>query len=194
MLRMSDKISNRAVVSTAAVLLFAGVASGISGCTSAMEEKAMVEMPALSPELEALRASVEKYKDPILAVHDGYHSTVACITGANGSMGVHLVNEGLIGQELDPMRPAVLVYEPVGDKLELVGVEWISPASPESEKPQLFGQDFHGPMDGHEPLMPKEVRHYDLHAWIFKANPAGVFENWNADVTCDAEPAYTILM
>ncbi len=152
------------------------------------------DMPALSPELEAVRASVEKYKDPILAVRDGYQSTIACLTSANGSMGVHLVNGELVGQEPDPMRPAVLVYEPVGDKLELVGVEWLTSASPESERPHLFGRDFHGPMDGHEPLMPKKVRHYDLHVWIFKANPAGVFENWNADVSCDGEPGYTILM
>lgn len=154
------------------------------------------EMPALSPELEAVRASVEKYKDPILAVHDGYHSTVACIASAkgNGAMGVHFINEQLIGQEPDPMRPVGLMYEPVGGKLELVGVEWLRPAPPDSEKPQLFGQDFHGPMDGHEPVMPAKVRHYDLHAWIFKANPAGVFENWNADVTCDAESGYPILM
>jgi hypothetical protein len=152
------------------------------------------EMPALSPELEAVRASTEKYADPILAVRDGYLSTVACVGSASGAMGVHFVNEGLIGQELDPLRPAVLVYEPVGDKLELVGVEWLAPGPPESEKPQLFGREISGPMDGHEPLMPEEVRHYDLHAWIFKANPAGVFENWNAEVTCDAEPGYTIVM
>ncbi|MEE8453241.1 MAG: hypothetical protein V3R90_00505 [Limibaculum sp.] len=152
------------------------------------------EMPALSPELEAVRASVEKYKDPIVAVRDGYHSTVACIEGANGAMGVHLINGQFIVPEPDPMRPAVLVYEPVGGKLELVGVEWLAPAPPESEKPHMFGREMHGPMDGHEPLMPKEVRHYDLHAWIFKANPAGVFESWNADVTCDAEPGYTIMM
>ncbi len=171
---------------------FAPVACAVLATSISLADAA--DMPALSPELEAVRASVEKYKDPILAVHDGYHSTVACLTSANGSMGVHLVNGELVGQEPDPMRPAVLVYEPVGDKLELVGVEWLTPAPPESEKPQLFGRDFHGPMDGHVPLMPTEVRHYDLHAWIFKANPAGVFENWNADVTCDAEPGYTILM
>ena len=148
----------------------------------------------MPPELEALRASVEKYKDPILAVHDGYHSTVACIASAKGSgaMGIHFINERLIGQEPDPMRPVGLMYEPVDGKLELVGVEWLSPAPPDSEKPSLFGRDFHGPMDGHEPLMPKHVRHYDLHVWLFKENPAGAFENWNANVTCDAKSGYNI--
>jgi hypothetical protein len=42
---MMIEIRRRAVVSAAAVLLFAGVASGISGCTSAMDEKAMEENP-----------------------------------------------------------------------------------------------------------------------------------------------------
>jgi hypothetical protein len=26
--------------------------------------------------------------------------------------------------------------------------------------------------------------HYDLHAWIWQANPAGVFEMWNPKVDC----------
>jgi hypothetical protein len=25
---------------------------------------------------------------------------------------------------------------------------------------------------------------YVLHAWIFKNNPAGIFEDWNPNVTC----------
>jgi hypothetical protein len=25
---------------------------------------------------------------------------------------------------------------------------------------------------------------YVLHAWIFMNNPAGIFEDWNPDVTC----------
>jgi hypothetical protein len=36
-------------------------------------------------------------------------------------------------------------------------------------------------MEGHEPGMPV---HYDLHAWIFKHNPAGVFAQYNPRVTC----------
>jgi hypothetical protein len=27
-------------------------------------------------------------------------------------------------------------------------------------------------MEGHEPLMPRELHHYDLHVWLFKENPA----------------------
>ncbi len=45
MLRMINEIRRRAVVSAVGVLLFAGMASTINGCTSAMEEKAMEENP-----------------------------------------------------------------------------------------------------------------------------------------------------
>lgn len=151
-------------------------------------------MPEVPPDLEEVRANVEKYKDPIVAVRDGYQSTIACVSSAKGAMGVHLVNGQLVGQEPDPMRPSVLVYEPVDGKLELVGVEWLSPAESESEKPNLFGQDFHGPMEGHEPLMPKDFAHFDLHVWLFKENPNGTFASWNPNVTCDGEPEYTIVM
>ena len=61
----------------------------------------------LSPELQAARAALAKYSDPIVAVKDGYFSTVACIDfpkGATdgsivyppGAMGVHFLNLSLI--------------------------------------------------------------------------------------------------
>ncbi|HEY1386644.1 MAG TPA: hypothetical protein VGF43_23670, partial [Dongiaceae bacterium] len=49
----------------------------------------------------------------------------------------------------------------------------------------LFGQPFMGPMEGHEPLIPKEFVHYDLHAWLFKDNPLGMFSPTNPDVSCE---------
>jgi hypothetical protein len=36
----------------------------------------------------------------------------------------------------------------------------------------------------HEPGMPV---HYDLHAWIWKRNPAGTFAMWNPRVECPRE-------
>jgi hypothetical protein len=37
---------------------------------------------------------------------------------------------------------------------------------------RAFGQDFEGPRDGHEEGQPI---HYDLHTWLFKDNPSGMF-------------------
>lgn len=42
-------------------------------------------------------------------------------------------------------------------------------------------QAFDRPMLGHEPGQPI---HYDLHAWAWKANPAGTFAQWNPRVSC----------
>jgi hypothetical protein len=45
----------------------------------------------------------------------------------------------------------------------------------------LFGRPFDGPMLGHEPGMPP---HYDLHVWVWQANPEGIFAPFNPNVTC----------
>jgi hypothetical protein len=40
---------------------------------------------------------------------------------------------------------------------------------------------FDGPMLGHNPKMPI---HYDLHVWVYRDNPAGMFAMWNPLVRC----------
>ena len=152
--------------------------------------------PLLPPELEKIRSALDKYQDPIMAVHDGYFSTVGCVAYPSaggpgqvpypaGGMGVHFLNPALLGPEVDPFRPQVLVYEPVGDQLRLVAAEWFVPLTTGvKERPQLFSQPFDGPMEGHHPLMPSALHHYDLHVWLWKSNPAGVFSATNPDMKC----------
>jgi hypothetical protein len=150
---------------------------------------------AMTPELHKLRAALDKYQNPIVAVHDGYFSTVGCVEYPKagtagqvpypaGGMGVHFFNVMLMGK-LDPLNPQVLVYEPVGGKLRLVAAEYFVPLSPDvKERPQLFGHPFDGPMEGHHPLMPQWLNHYDLHVWLWKTNPAGLFSPTNPTVKC----------
>ena len=146
-------------------------------------------------QIEALRKSLDKYQDYKVAVRDLYLSTVGCVHYSGekvdgymeypkGAMGVHFVNVTIAGPP-DPMKPNVLIYEPVGKDLKLVAVEWLVPLTPDTkERPSLFGEPFMGPMEGHEPLIPKEYVHYDLHMWLFKPNPLGLFAPTNADVNC----------
>jgi hypothetical protein len=141
--------------------------------------------PELSGELKAVRAAREKYQDPVVAVHDGYLSTLACVEYSSGGMGVHFINMGTISPMPDPSTPQVVIYEPEGDRLRLVAAEWFIPlATGVEEHPQIFGQPFNGPMEGHQPLMPKELHHYDLHVWLWKHNPAGTFAGTNPDIRC----------
>ena len=160
----------------------------------------------LSPELMSARDALAKYADPLVAVRDGFFSTLACIDfphGAKdgpveyppGAMGVHFLNTANIGPVLDPAKPQVLIYEPVAGKLKLVAAEWFVPAAVVGDKPApaIFGQTLAGPMDGHEPIMPAALRHYDLHVWLWKDNPRGMFTSTNAAVKCDPKAPYTSL-
>ena len=160
--------------------------------------------PTLSParaeepskaQIDAMHQALEKYKDPYVAVRDFYLSTLGCVHYSGekiegsmfyekGAMGVHFVNLTLQGPP-DPMKPNVLIYEPDGKKLNLVAVEWLVPLAAAEGRPSLLGQPFMGPMEGHEPLIPKAFLHYDLHMWLFKDNPLGMFASTNPDVSCD---------
>jgi hypothetical protein len=82
--------------------------------------------------------------------------------------------------QFDPFRHFV-----VGQNLKLVAVEWLVPLTSDTkQRPSLFGHPFMGPMEGYESLIPKEYVHYDLHAWLFKNNPLGMFASTNPDVSC----------
>ena len=102
-------------------------------------------------QIDKIRQALMKYQDPYVAVKDLYLSTVGCVhydgmkmeghmDYPKGAMGVHFVN--LTITELDPLRPNVLIYEPVGDKLQLVAVEWLVPLSAAKERPSILGQPF----------------------------------------------------
>ena len=174
----------------------------LASCVLATSNVAAQKQQEITPELKKVREALNKYQDPIVAVHDGYFSTVGCVDYPKagtpgqvpyprGGMGIHFINVSLMGQ-LDPLKPQVLVYEPVGGKLRLVAAEYFVPLSPDvKERPQLFGQPFDGPMEGHHPLMPHELKHYDLHVWLWKNNPAGLFAPTNPDVKCPKSP-YTL--
>jgi len=150
--------------------------------------------PSLPPELQEVRQALRKYQDPLVAVRDGFASTVGCVAYPNGAMGVHFLNPANIGPTPEPLRPALLVYEPAeGGSLRLVAAEWFVPlATGITERPTLFGRPFDGPMAGHEPLMPDALHHYDLHVWLFKENPDGLFAVTNPNVGCGGY-AYAVM-
>jgi hypothetical protein len=165
--------------------LAAAIAAGPAGALGPQTRPGPVAA-ALTPELVEVRDALAKYADPVVAIRDGYFSTLGCVVYPNGGMGVHFLNPALIGPTPDPFRPQILVYEPARDgTLHLVAAEWFIPlATGITERPHIFGQPFDGPMEGHEPLMPRELHHYDLHVWLWKENPAGLFNAINPGVDC----------
>ncbi len=160
-------------------------------------------MPASNPpDMSRIKAALEKYQDPIAAVRDGYFSTVGCVDFPQpggmgdmqyprGGMGVHFLNPALIGPQLDTLKPQVLIYEPRHGRLVLAAAEWFVPTQLAQTRPTLFGRPMDGPMEGHAPIMPPELHHWDLHVWLWKTNPAGMFSPTNPALSCPNGDPYT---
>lgn len=140
-------------------------------------------------ELQAAKASSARYHSVKQARAAGYVQGSPCEQMAGlGGMGFHYVNPALIGDPaVAPTEPEVLLYAPKRNgKLKLVGLEYFmidadQNLATDDDRPSLFGRPFDGPMLGHAPGMPT---HYDLHVWLWRANPSGLFAPWNPAVSC----------
>ena len=182
-------LSTAAWLSTTVAAL---IASPAALSAQAKQQGAVMNVAAIN----AVRKALDKYKDPVAAVRDGYYSTVGCVdfpAGGTehgsmeykpGAMGVHFINMALVGPKLDSTKPQVLLYEPVGDKLVLTGAEWFVPTEVSKTPPTILGHQLMGPMEGHAPIMPAELHHWDLHVWLWKDNPNGMFSATNSAVKC----------
>jgi len=78
-----------------------------------------------------VRNSTRQFLDVNAATAAGYGPFLGCVSGPDhGAMGIHYVNLGLFGDgEIDGAHPEALIYEPVGDRRRLVGVEYLVDAA-----------------------------------------------------------------
>jgi hypothetical protein len=136
-----------------------------------------------------IREATARYRDVDAAVAAGYLPTDECVEDpALGGMGYHYAHPRLLAdQVVDPTLPEVLVYAPDrhGGR-RLVAIEYVKDDADgdlgtDDDRPSLFGEPFDGPMAGHQPGQPV---HYDLHAWVWKHNPAGELAQFNPEVGC----------
>jgi hypothetical protein len=135
-----------------------------------------------------VRQSTSTFQEAPAGVAAGYVLSGGCVSGPEeGAMGVHYVNAALVEDGvLDATKPEVLVYEPQGNQLRLVAVEYIvlaeqwNAANP--HPPVLNGQHFHFVPAPNRTGLPA---YYELHVWAWKRNPHGTFTDWNPRVSCD---------
>jgi hypothetical protein len=138
-------------------------------------------------DLARARIATLKYISERRAVADGYAPTVDCVASPAGGMGMHYVNGPLVGDPaVSVTRPEVLLYESSPWGPRLIGAEYMKvdedqDLSTDGDRPTLYGVPFDGPMAGHAPGMPI---HYDLHVWLWKQNPSGMFAQFNPRVRC----------
>jgi len=155
-------------VALAVAVLGTATVTGLSVSGSSTSEQ---EIPRA--ELARVRNATAKYHDLDQATADGYELLDACFEDEanDAGMGYHYW-KGQDDYLLDPLAPEALVYEPTDHGLELVAVEYIVPISV-GEPPMVLGQHMHQP-----PGLP----FYVLHAWIWKPNPNGMFDDYNPNV------------
>ena len=169
---------NRLIVMLVAVLAVIGVAA------------------ACSPRVDLALAKHKnaKFKSLQLATSPKYGYTllrdakgIACIDNPPiGGMGVHYVQPTLVGDDkVDPLHPELLVYQPGPHHDTLVALEYVVFQAAWDAKhkspPRLFGREFELTPAGNRYGLPA---FYELHAWVYKANPLGMFNDWNPRVTC----------
>ena len=139
--------------------------------------------------LATARAATAKYQDVEQALADGYAPTSPCVSVPGlGGMGVHYLKPALAGDvQVDPTQPELLLYEPQANgRLRLVAVEFfvvkaVWDGAGMTGAPTLAGVPFEGPMI-HDGL----PEHWDLHAWVWRENPNGMFTSFNPKVRCGA--------
>ncbi len=147
----------------------------------------------LDPELQAVHGATAKF-DTVTAVEAaGYGELldadgIACIDHSDqGGMGIHYVQGDLVGDALlDPQRPEAIIYEPSATgSMDLVGVEYVvfqeAWDAANDAPPALFGQTLNAVGADNRYGIPA---FYELHAWVWKDNPAGTFADYNPDVSC----------
>ncbi|AOT60399.1 MULTISPECIES: hypothetical protein [Streptomyces] len=146
--------------------------------------------PLVRADLLTAYGTTLKYHRLEKALEDGYVPFRDCVALAGeGAMGYHYVNPAY-NNLTDPTKPAALMYEKGADgSMTLVGVEWFvedadQDLATDDDRPSMFGQPFIGPSPG---VVEGMKVHYDLHVWLHKPNPKGLFHEWNPDVTCPSQ-------
>lgn len=193
--------------------MLAALALIIAACGEAETADAPAGASVPADLLEEVRQATERFRDVEVALAEGYipDPMNSCETAEMmglpsdlGAMGLHYFRPDLLqitgveprvagmGTHTDFLEPSVLIYEPQADgSMELVAVEnVVFEAGLEAaggERPSFAGVPYDYMRDdpateldeahGFEP-------HYDLHVWVHRKNPNGMFAQFNPDVTC----------
>jgi hypothetical protein len=173
------------------ILLCAALLSGVTAAPPARAQSAMAGMdhdaPVSARLVQTVQDATRKYLNVNNATGAGYAPFLGCVTGPDyGAMGIHYVNGALLNGVLNAEQPQALIYEPDGNRLRLVGVEYIldeatwlkSHATP----PVLEGQVFQLVASPNRFNLPT---FFELHVWAWQKNPLGAFVDWNTRVTCE---------
>lgn len=199
----------------AVLLIISAIALPACNGAPGNDDAASTPSVAPDAELESIRAATARFRDVNVALKEGYvrdpmnHCFVAPFEGYPkqlGAMGIHYFRPDLLGvtettlpingtgTHTDFTRPGILLYEPQEDgRLELVAVENLVFADAwhrgEKARPTFRGNEFYRMIDNPATTDVNEAHmfmpHYELHLWLYRDNPNGMFAQFNPNVTCE---------
>ncbi len=155
----------------------------VSGTVLAGGAQGVDEGALVRAELDALQAATLHLQRLDNAINEGWSTDISgCVEMPGvGGMGHHWADLARFDGEVSLLEPEVLVFEPMPDgSRRLVALEYIVPvaawAGGDETAPRLFGRDFH---------VLEAIDSWILHVWLYRNNPAGMFEDFNPNVNCD---------
>lgn len=153
------------------VLLGSGMAQSHLPATDNPDDQLSAET---RQQLAGVRQATLQFHSKAQAEDNEYVDVNLFVSG----QGFHFVNFGLVNGTFDPEKPQILVYAPTSQgRLRLVAVEYAVPIALSPEAPAGF-------------IGENDVWHQEnalggvwvLHAWVWQANPKGIFADNNPDV------------
>jgi hypothetical protein len=185
-----------AALTVVAVMLVPALASAVDDATApaAQAHDMSAHEAGLEDELAQVRRVTARFHDLDAALAAGYElgwvngSGQRIITGCvshptAGAMGYHYFNAELMADlTTNLLEPEALVYAPGPEgQLRLVAVEWVvrgpnSNPPGVSEAPIVLGMPLH--------ILVPAVGFWLMHAWVWQPNPAGMFADFNPEVSC----------
>jgi len=173
---------NRFMFALTAALLCAMAIGGFVQATPAQDELAVVRQ--VTAQFHRVESATDAGYELGYVNGAGNRIITGCIAHPTaGVMGYHYFSKALIDDlVVDPLKPEGLVYTsgPEG-QLKLVAVEYVVPglgSNPPgvSEPPTILGIQMH--------ILVPAVGFYIQHFWVWSHNPAGMFVDWNPELSC----------
>lgn len=144
-----------------------------AACSDDDEELAMV---AWEMEVDQARAATAKYADINVATDEGFFDA----SGFVPNMGHHYVLPPRMDGTFELEKPEIILYAPdTNGEMEFVAVEYAVPIE-DLDNPGLPPEGFTGDQDEWE--INSNLSQWQLHVWLVKENPNGIFAPTNPEI------------
>ncbi len=177
----------------AGAVLYPSIAVGSEDAPAVQDHASHALGQADLAQVRAATARFHRVEEAVAAGYElgwvngaGNRVVAGCVSSPTaGAMGYHYFNKDLMADNaVNALEPEVLVYAPTADGgLKLGAVEWVvrsAQSNPPgvSQPPSVLG------MPMHILVPPPGPAFYITHAWVWTNNPAGMFADFNPEVSC----------